>query len=196
MIYDAATGALVRSLPGHPDWTHAVAFSPDGSQLLSGGAYDYQVKLWSVADGALLATYDREAGWGQLPILPVAFSPTGQQFAYGRNDGPVVLANNAFVTVAPVPRDTDAPGDAHARRTLAVQRLGRASFALTIPSGTGTALDVFDIRGALVAHLWRGRSDASAQRVVWLSQGASGVYLARLTDGGRLLATARIVVTR
>ncbi len=188
-LYDPATGALVRSLAGHTNWTQSVAFSPDGQQLLSGGAYDYEVKLWRVADGALQAQYDHEAGWGLFPALPVAFAPSGQQFAYGRNDGPVVLATNAFVTAVP------APAGRPAAPALIVRRRGAASFAITLPPGAGTTLDLFDIRGARVARLWHGSPASLAWSLTVGQPLAPGVYVAALTGGGAVVARTRLVVT-
>jgi WD40 repeat protein len=50
------TGGGVRTtLQGHDDWIYAVAFSPDGKFVASGGS-DGQVKIWNAADGKLLAT--------------------------------------------------------------------------------------------------------------------------------------------
>ncbi len=45
-LWDVASGRLLRSLP-HGDEVMAVAFSPDGTLLVSGG-YDHQVYLWGV----------------------------------------------------------------------------------------------------------------------------------------------------
>jgi len=46
---------LTTTLAGHTDWVYAVAVSPDGKKVASGSA-DGTVKLWSLADGKLLAT--------------------------------------------------------------------------------------------------------------------------------------------
>jgi cytochrome c len=61
-------------LEGHHSNVNAVAFSPDGTRLLS-GSYDATLRLWQVADGALLATL-RGHDFG---VTSVAFTPDGRR---------------------------------------------------------------------------------------------------------------------
>src|SRR5262249_47382318 len=69
-LWDAASGALLRTFKGHSSWVRSVAFSPDGGRVLS-GSFDGKVKLWDVATGALLHTFDGHSGWVRsVPVAP------------------------------------------------------------------------------------------------------------------------------
>jgi len=72
-IWDVATGRLVRTLTGHGEWAAAVAFSPDGTRIASGGA-DRAVRISNALDrqgasGPSRAT--RGASW-EWPSAPTA----------------------------------------------------------------------------------------------------------------------------
>ncbi len=72
-LWDAATGALLRTFEGHTDVVTSVAFSPDGTRVLSGSG-DKTLKLWDAATGALLRTFEGHAGgsarWRSRPTAP------------------------------------------------------------------------------------------------------------------------------
>jgi WD40 repeat protein len=74
----------MRELQGHSDWIMSVAFSPDGSQLVS-GSYDRTVRLWSAASGKLLKTLE---GHSDI-VFRVAFYPNGKQVASCSDDDTV-----------------------------------------------------------------------------------------------------------
>jgi WD40 repeat protein len=71
-LWDAATGALVRTFEGHSRSVNSVAFSPDGRRVLSGGA-DGTMKLWDATTGALLHSLKGR------PARSVALSPDGSR---------------------------------------------------------------------------------------------------------------------
>jgi WD40 repeat protein len=72
---------LMRELQGHTSYLSGLAFSPDGSQLVS-GSNDKTMRLWSVASGKLLKILEGYLG----AVTSVAFHPNGKQVALCRAD--------------------------------------------------------------------------------------------------------------
>jgi WD40 repeat protein/uncharacterized caspase-like protein len=84
-LWDATTGAVLRTFDGHrsplEQVVTSVAFSPDGSLVISGG-YDWEVKLQDAATGALLRTFAGHSA----SVDSVAFSPDGTRLLSGSLD--------------------------------------------------------------------------------------------------------------
>ena len=90
-LWDAATGQQLRVFKADASDTEVVtaAFSPDGRHVLTGNAAantrnsqvktDDRLKLWSVATGQLLRTFEGHNGG----VNAVAFSPDGRYFLSG-----------------------------------------------------------------------------------------------------------------
>jgi WD40 repeat protein len=74
-LWDAATGRLVRVLPGKPARLTSLAFSPDGGRLAAGG--DDRACLWDVATGR--AVRDFSGSW--FGVHALAFAPDGKALA-------------------------------------------------------------------------------------------------------------------
>jgi WD40 repeat protein len=66
----------MRELRGHSSTISSMAFSPDGSQLVS-GSWDKNLRLWSVATGKLLKVLTGHS----RTVNSVAFHPNGKQVA-------------------------------------------------------------------------------------------------------------------
>jgi len=75
-IWDLAAGKLIRMFRAHSGNVHAVALSPDGRWIVSGGD-DKSVKLWNLASGQLLRTFEGHPS----EVRAIAFSPDGRRVA-------------------------------------------------------------------------------------------------------------------
>ncbi|MBC7821936.1 MAG: hypothetical protein IAG10_34040 [Planctomycetaceae bacterium] len=85
-LWDVASGKLNFTLRGHRGVVTAIAFTPDGSKLLT-SSDDHTVRLWNVSRGSLEHTFERQADW----ISSVAVSLDGQTVASGGERGIVQL---------------------------------------------------------------------------------------------------------
>jgi WD40 repeat protein len=98
-IWDVATGTAVSSITGHVGDIYTIAFSPDGSRLVT-GSNDRSLRVWDVRTGQeVLNLVDEEA----QSVWSAAFSPDGTRLAIGRGNGTVRIydATPRIETVPP-----------------------------------------------------------------------------------------------
>lgn len=83
IIWAVDSARIIRRFPAHPH-IGTLVFTPDGSGLLttSGSSVDPTMKLWSVADGALLKTFVGHTSW----ISAARFTPDGRTLISGSVD--------------------------------------------------------------------------------------------------------------
>jgi WD40 repeat protein len=60
-IFNADTLGVTKALTGHTDHVFAVAVSPDAN-LIASGAFNGEVRVWKVADGALVKSFNASPG--------------------------------------------------------------------------------------------------------------------------------------
>ncbi len=82
------TGLVEREFVGHTRWLYTAVFSPDGQRIAT-GAQDGTARLWDVATGAHIRTFN---SLGTL-IRSVAVSSNGMYLASGDTGGTVRLWN-------------------------------------------------------------------------------------------------------
>ncbi len=80
-LWNANTGAHLRTLHGHTNRIMSVAYSPD-SQTLASGSEDSTIRIWDANTGAHLRTLHGHTN----RIMSVAYSPDGQTIASGGYD--------------------------------------------------------------------------------------------------------------
>ena len=95
-LWDTITGEQLFTLSGHAEigerdfaeeYVLALAFSPDGTQLASGGA-DTTVRLWNTtSNDEPTLLHQHHEGW----VNVLAFSPDGKMLASGSTDKTVLL---------------------------------------------------------------------------------------------------------
>ncbi|MFC1761786.1 protein kinase [Planctomycetota bacterium] len=91
-VWEAATGAEVRTLTGHKEGVESLALSPDGKRIASGSSGG-TIKIWNVNNGGELVTIQINTGG----IRSIVFTPDGTQIVssgYGKKPIQVWNANN------------------------------------------------------------------------------------------------------
>ena len=82
LIWEAETGRLRYTLPGHTGFAFSVAWSPDSSRLVTGGS-DGAAKVWEIGVEGVRELWSLSAQETKSGIVGVAFSPSGTRVMAG-----------------------------------------------------------------------------------------------------------------
>jgi WD40 repeat protein len=81
-LWDAETGTVRHTLLGHTGLVHSVAWSPDSSQLVTGGS-DGTARVWEIRRKGVRERWSLSAQETKSGIVGVAFSPDGSRVMAG-----------------------------------------------------------------------------------------------------------------
>jgi WD40 repeat protein/DNA-binding SARP family transcriptional activator len=81
-LWDAETGTVRHTLLGHTGLVHSVAWSPDSSQLVTGGS-DGTARVWEISPKGVRERWSLSAQETTSGIVGVAFSPDGSRVMAG-----------------------------------------------------------------------------------------------------------------
>ena len=88
MSDDNNNNDLIRTFEGHRGYVNSVAFSPDGTKIVS-GSDDSTIKVWNTSSGDLIQTLEGHREYSS--IHSVAFSPDGTKIVSGSSDEKIKL---------------------------------------------------------------------------------------------------------
>lgn len=183
---DEAALSQIGALHVYTGPLDAVAFSPDGDLMVSGGR-DNTVRLWDTESGENIQTFDTHTGW----VTSVAVSPDGKFIASGSRDNMVyvwdiqsgdlvyvVSDHEDHITGLAFTPDSAVLASGSRDGTIRLQHLESNTTIATLDNYGGPVWDIaFSPDGQSLAS-------ASEDGVIWLwgLWGDEGVWLTSLTS--------------
>jgi ribosome assembly protein SQT1 len=123
MIWNASTGAAVRTLEGPGGGVEWIRWHPKGNVLLA-GSEDYTAWMWNADDGAAMQIF---AGHSNT-VLCGGFSPDGKTVVTGSHDGSLRRVPFVLLSRRAHRRASLRPGSLAASRSIPTRTPRRLSF--------------------------------------------------------------------
>lgn len=188
-LIELATGKLTKTLEGHTAAVSGLAFSVDGTKLVS-GSLDMSCRLWNVTDGTALGSIATPAA-----VNAVALVTEDTQVASGGADNIIRIWALPTAAAAPAPAAAATPEEKAAAEKAAAEKAATEK-AATEQAAAPTPIKELKGHGgpvtSLVAFadkklkLLSGSQDATAR--VW--DVAAGTQALSLNHGGPVTAVA------
>lgn len=97
-LFNAATRQSLHTLSGHPQAAYALAFTPNGQQLVTGDE-TARIWVWDVRTGRKLREFPRGVQYHQRGIQAISFSRDGRIMATTGKDDTIIFWNFADMTM-------------------------------------------------------------------------------------------------
>ena len=187
-IYDLSSYQEMFRLVAHKQGVTALAFSPDGNQLVSGGQSDWSVKIWDAKTGRETSTLTNKDTSGST-VGSIAFSPDGNQFAAIIGTVDVKMWNSQSRTEIPNNINRPNPQD---RNFFTNGFLSRIAFS---PDGTMLAVSSGQFPNSVTFSLWevatsrllmKSFGDNNHKRDYGVSFSPDGRFIASGSDDGKI----------